>query len=129
MNKYVALFAVSALALGAGTAVAGQEISNDMSRCAAGKGPAILVSVRGIKNRPAKFASNPIPQPVVHGSPKDGGCIVWKAGQAREQCPSASRFLQKDVMVSPSATTATVMAKRISAAMVAGSRTTPALIF
>lgn len=54
MNKYVALFAVSALALGAGTAVAGQEISNDMSRCAAGKGPAVLVSVRGVKESAGK---------------------------------------------------------------------------
>lgn len=54
MNKYVALFAVSALALGTGTAVAGQEISNDMSRCAAGKGPAILVSVRGVKESAGK---------------------------------------------------------------------------
>lgn len=54
MNKYVALFAVSALALGTGTAVAGQEISNDMSRCAAGKGPAVLVSVRGVKESAGK---------------------------------------------------------------------------
>lgn len=54
MNKYVALFAVSALAFGAGTAVAGQEISNDMSRCAAGKGPAVLVSVRGVKESVGK---------------------------------------------------------------------------
>lgn len=54
MNKYVALFAVSALAFGAGTAVAGQEISNDMSRCAAGKGPAVLVSVRGVKESAGK---------------------------------------------------------------------------
>lgn len=54
MIKYVALFAVSALALGTGTAVAGQEISNDMSRCAAGKGPAILVSVRGVKESAGK---------------------------------------------------------------------------
>ncbi len=54
MNKYVALFAVSALALGTGSAVAGQEISNDMSRCAAGKGPAVLVSVRGVKESAGK---------------------------------------------------------------------------
>jgi uncharacterized protein (DUF2141 family) len=54
MNKYVALFAVSALAFGAGTAVAGQEISNDMSRCASGKGPAVLVNVRGVKESAGK---------------------------------------------------------------------------
>ncbi|MBL0922838.1 MAG: DUF2141 domain-containing protein [Sphingomonadaceae bacterium] len=49
MKKFLAVLAVSALALGSGTAVAGQEISNDLSRCAAGKGPAVLVSVRGVK--------------------------------------------------------------------------------
>jgi uncharacterized protein (DUF2141 family) len=49
MNRFVALFSVSALVFGAGTAVAGQEISNDMSRCASGKGPAVLVNVRGVK--------------------------------------------------------------------------------
>jgi uncharacterized protein (DUF2141 family) len=54
MNKYIALFALSALAFGAGTAVAGQEISNDMSRCAPGKGPAVLVNVRGVKESAGK---------------------------------------------------------------------------
>jgi uncharacterized protein (DUF2141 family) len=49
MNKFLAVLAVSVLALGSGTAVAGQEINNDLSRCAAGKGPAVLVSVRGVK--------------------------------------------------------------------------------
>jgi uncharacterized protein (DUF2141 family) len=49
MNKFFALFVASAFALGSGTAVAGQEIGNDLSRCSAGKGPAVLVSVRGVK--------------------------------------------------------------------------------
>jgi uncharacterized protein (DUF2141 family) len=49
MSKFLAVLAVSVLALGSGTAVAGQEINNDLSRCAAGKGPAVLVSVRGVK--------------------------------------------------------------------------------
>ena len=48
MSKFFAVLA-AALVLVSGTAVAGQEVSNDLSRCAAGKGPAVLVSVRGVK--------------------------------------------------------------------------------
>jgi uncharacterized protein (DUF2141 family) len=48
MGKFLAIMA-AATVLASGTAVAGQEISNDLSRCAAGKGPAVLVSVRGVK--------------------------------------------------------------------------------
>jgi len=55
MNKFVTLFVTSALALGSGTAVAGQVINNDMSRCAAGKGPAVLVNVRGVKESAGKI--------------------------------------------------------------------------
>jgi uncharacterized protein (DUF2141 family) len=55
MNKFLAVLAASVLALGSGTAVAGQEISNDLSRCAAGKGPAVLVSVRGVKESTGKI--------------------------------------------------------------------------
>lgn len=49
MNKYLILISATALALVSGTAAAGQEMDNDLSRCAAGKGPAVLVSVRGVK--------------------------------------------------------------------------------
>ena len=49
MNKYLVLISATALALVSGTAAAGQEMGNDLSRCAAGKGPAVLVSVRGVK--------------------------------------------------------------------------------
>mgnify|MGYP000119523477 FL=1 len=49
MHKYLVLISATALALISGTAAAGQEISNDLSRCAAGKGPAVLVSVQGVK--------------------------------------------------------------------------------
>ena len=48
MSKFFTLMA-AAIMLASGTAVAGQEVSNDLSRCAAGKGPAVLVSVRGVK--------------------------------------------------------------------------------
>jgi uncharacterized protein (DUF2141 family) len=37
------------LALVSGVAAASEEISNDLSRCAAGKGPAVLVNVQGVK--------------------------------------------------------------------------------
>lgn len=49
MHTYLVLISATALALVSGTAAAGQEISNDLSRCAAGKGPAVLVSVQGVK--------------------------------------------------------------------------------
>jgi len=47
--KFAKICAISALALGAVSAVAGQEIGNDMTRCAADKGPSVLVVVRGVK--------------------------------------------------------------------------------
>jgi hypothetical protein len=53
MSKYIA-FVAAAMVLVSGTAVAGQEVSNDLSRCAAGKGPAVLVSVRGVKESSGK---------------------------------------------------------------------------
>lgn len=49
-----AKIAVAALALVSGTAAAGTQISNDMSRCNSGDGPAVLVSVRGIKQAAGK---------------------------------------------------------------------------
>lgn len=50
MRKYLVLIAAAGLALVSGTAVAGQEMGNDLSRCAAGNGPAVLVNVRGVKD-------------------------------------------------------------------------------
>jgi uncharacterized protein (DUF2141 family) len=52
--KFTMICAISALALGAGAAVAGQEVSNDMTRCAADKGPSVLVVVRGVKESAGK---------------------------------------------------------------------------
>lgn len=52
--KFAKFCAISALALGAGSAVAGQEIGNDMTRCAAEKGPSVLVVVRGVKESAGK---------------------------------------------------------------------------
>ena len=55
MNKCVALMAVAGLVLVSGTAVANQELGNDLSRCASGKGPAVLVNVRGVKESSGKI--------------------------------------------------------------------------
>jgi uncharacterized protein (DUF2141 family) len=48
MSKFFAL-AATAMMFASGAAAAGQEVSNDLSRCTAGNGPAVLVSVRGVK--------------------------------------------------------------------------------
>ncbi|MGB5076995.1 MAG: DUF2141 domain-containing protein [Sphingorhabdus sp.] len=50
MSKVHIMLAAAGLLLVSGAAAAGEEISNDMSRCATGKGPAVLVSVRGVKD-------------------------------------------------------------------------------
>lgn len=55
MNRFLVVLAVSVVALASGAAVAGEEISNDLSRCAAGKGPAVLVDVRGVKDSNGKI--------------------------------------------------------------------------
>ncbi len=55
MNKFFAFLAATGLALGSGAALAGQEIGNDLSRCSAGKGPAVLVNVRGVKQSAGKI--------------------------------------------------------------------------
>lgn len=53
MSKFLAVLAAGTM-LVSGTAVAGQQVSNDLSRCAEGKGPAVLVSVRGVKESSGK---------------------------------------------------------------------------
>ena len=55
MKKCVALMAVVGLVLVSGTATANQELPNDMSQCTSGKGPAVLVNVRGIKEASGKI--------------------------------------------------------------------------
>jgi uncharacterized protein (DUF2141 family) len=50
----IPLAAAAMLAIG-GSAQAGSVISNDMSKCGAGKGPAIQVNVRGIKGSTGKI--------------------------------------------------------------------------
>ncbi len=49
MSKFLASLAAAAVLFSGAAIASGQEVSNDLSRCAAGKGPAVLVSVRGVK--------------------------------------------------------------------------------
>lgn len=49
MSKFIVFATAAGLALFSGVAVAGTAISNNMARCNAGDGPAVLVSVRGVK--------------------------------------------------------------------------------
>jgi uncharacterized protein (DUF2141 family) len=55
MNKIMIPMAATAMLAIAGSASAGSVISNDMSKCGAGKGPAIQVNVRGIKGSSGKI--------------------------------------------------------------------------
>jgi uncharacterized protein (DUF2141 family) len=54
MARFVAAFAAAALAM-SGSASAGSVISNDMSRCGAGQGPAVKVVVNGIQGSTGKL--------------------------------------------------------------------------
>lgn len=55
MLKVMIPLAAAAMLAIAGSAQAGTVISNDMSKCGAGKGPAIQVNVRGIKGSSGKI--------------------------------------------------------------------------
>jgi uncharacterized protein (DUF2141 family) len=49
MSKVILFVAAAGLALFSGAAAAGTAINNDMARCAAGNGPAVLISVHAVK--------------------------------------------------------------------------------
>lgn len=49
MSKFLASLAAATVLFSGAAFASGQEVSNDLSRCAAGKGPAVLVNVRGVK--------------------------------------------------------------------------------
>ena len=55
MKKYVGLMIMSGAVLISGSSSANQELNNDLSRCASGKGPVVLVNVRGIKESTGKI--------------------------------------------------------------------------
>jgi uncharacterized protein (DUF2141 family) len=54
MKTFMVPFAAAAMLALASSASAGNQIANDMSKCAAGAGPAIQVNVRGIKGLTGK---------------------------------------------------------------------------
>jgi len=54
MKAILPIVAIAALTMN-GSAFAGSRVSNDMSRCAAGKGPAVLVTVVGVKTSTGKM--------------------------------------------------------------------------
>lgn len=54
MARFIAAFAAAAALAMTGTASAGSVISNDMSRCGAGQGPAVKIVVTGIKGSSGK---------------------------------------------------------------------------
>jgi uncharacterized protein (DUF2141 family) len=66
MNRLLALLTACVLVFGSGTAVAGEEIGNDLSRCSADKGPAVLVNVRGIKEASGRIRVQSYP--ATHGA-------------------------------------------------------------
>jgi uncharacterized protein (DUF2141 family) len=55
MARFIAAIAAAAALAMTGTASAGSVISNDMSRCSAGEGPAVKVVVQGIKSSTGKL--------------------------------------------------------------------------
>ncbi len=55
MKKVILPIAAIAAIAASGSVNAGSRISNDLSRCSAGKGPAVLISVRGVKSSSGKM--------------------------------------------------------------------------
>ena len=49
MNKLSFFVSIAAVALASSAATAGSAINNDMARCSSGNGPAVLVTVQGVK--------------------------------------------------------------------------------
>jgi uncharacterized protein (DUF2141 family) len=54
MKQFIAAFGIAAALALTSTASAGSVISNDMSRCGAGKGPAVKVVINGVKGASGK---------------------------------------------------------------------------
>ena len=70
MRKFPLIVAVTAVALGSGGAAAGTAINNDMARCTAGNGPAVIVQVRGVKEAAGRIR--------VQSYPATGGAWLAK---------------------------------------------------
>ena len=70
MRKFPLFVAVTAVALVSGSAAAGTAINNDMARCTAGNGPAVIVQVRGVKEAAGRIR--------VQSYPATGGAWLAK---------------------------------------------------
>ena len=70
MRKFPLFVAVTAIALVSGGAAAGTAINNDMARCTAGNGPAVIVQVRGVKEAAGRIR--------VQSYPATGGAWLAK---------------------------------------------------
>ena len=70
MRKFSLFVAVTAIALVSGGAAAGTAINNDMARCTAGNGPAVIVQVRGVKEAAGRIR--------VQSYPATGGAWLAK---------------------------------------------------
>lgn len=70
MKKSFAIVAAAGAMMFSGMAVAGQQIANDLSKCNAGDGPAVLVQVRGVKEAAGRIR--------VQSYPATGGAWLAK---------------------------------------------------
>ena len=70
MRKFPLFLAVTAVAFVLGGAAAGTAIDNDMARCTAGNGPAVIVQVRGVKDAAGRIR--------VQSYPATGGAWLAK---------------------------------------------------
>ena len=70
MRKFSLFVAVTAISLVSGGAAAGSAINNDMARCTAGNGPAVIVQVRGVKEAAGRIR--------VQSYPATGGAWLAK---------------------------------------------------
>lgn len=70
MKKSFAIVAAAGAMMFSGMAIAGQQVANDLSKCNAGDGPAVLVQVRGVKEATGRIR--------VQSYPATGGAWLAK---------------------------------------------------
>lgn len=70
MKKSFAIVAAAGAMMFSGMAIAGQQVANDLSKCNAGDGPAVLVQVRGVKEASGRIR--------VQSYPATGGAWLAK---------------------------------------------------
>jgi hypothetical protein len=124
MARFIAAFAAAAALAMTGTASAGSVISNDMSRCSAGQGPAVKVVVQGIKSSTGKMRVQSYPATKAAWLTKGRWLQSHRNRRPRrhdELLPAGG--VRQAIMPSRCATTKMVMAAPTSRPMVAGFRT------